>query len=247
MVAGAIVAAYLIGLAPGAEATRAVSVDGAVVTGAPIALRAAAPPPRVWVSADPLARKRPITVAPAPGLVRPLGRCCSERRGRSRVDAIVLHSTETVDRDGLDDLQRLARLMKGNGVGAHVANDGGGNSSRMASDARLAYHATYWNVATVGIEQIGFAAFDRKRWLARPAQLEATARWIARWATKYRIPIRRCVVEGIRYNRKRRVIAGRIVRRGVCSHSQLDPRNRHDPGRGYPWDRVMARARALAR
>ena len=116
----------------------------------------------------------------------------------------------------------------------------------MVADDRMAYHATYWNATTIAIEQMGFSDLSPATWLARRAQLDATAGWIATWARRYRIPIRRCVVTGIRYNRDRRVVAGTIVRRGVCSHSQLDPRNRDDPGPGYPWNVVLSKARARA-
>jgi N-acetyl-anhydromuramyl-L-alanine amidase AmpD len=54
------------------------------------------------------------------------------------------------------------------------------------------------------------------------------------------------VVAGLRYNRNDRVVAGTIVKRGVCSHAELDPRNRDDPGPRYPWDYVLAKAREIA-
>jgi N-acetyl-anhydromuramyl-L-alanine amidase AmpD len=189
-----------------------------------------------------------VPSAPNADVVTPLGRCCSERRrAGSPIDAIVLHSTESADEPGLGDLHRVARLLERSERGVHVANDLEGNSSRVVADARMAYHATYWNATTLGIEQIGFAKFSRADWLASEAQLESTARWIAHWARRYRIPIRRCAVAGIRYNRRKRVVAGQIVRRGICSHGELDPRNRSDPGSRYPWAEVLARVRAIAR
>jgi N-acetyl-anhydromuramyl-L-alanine amidase AmpD len=203
------------------------------------------PPPRAGVSPDPLPAQGPVPPAPDSGDQRLPDECCSEARGGRRIDAIVLHSTETPDRRGFADLARLARYFVGARKSAHVATDGEGYSSRMVPDDRSAYHATYWNISTLGLEQAGYASFGDEAWLARPVQLEATARWIAHWAARYRIPIRRCEVTGLRYNRRRRVVAGVIVRRGICSHGQVDPRNRSDPGDGYPWDAVLARARAI--
>jgi N-acetyl-anhydromuramyl-L-alanine amidase AmpD len=158
----------------------------------------------------------------------------------------VLHATESPEQPGSSDLLGLARYFRRAGLASHVADDAKGSSIRLVGDDRLAYHATFWNDVSVGIEQVGFSSFTRAQWLARPAQLATTARWVAYWARRYRIPIRRCAVTGLRYDRNDRVSAGTMVRRGVCSHAQLDPRNRDDPGRGYPWDVVLARARAIA-
>ena len=202
-----------------------------------------------WVepSTDPLPPQQPVPSAPRASVVTSLGRCCSESREGRPIDAIVLHTTESSDEPGLRDLLRLVRFFARSELGAHVADDAEGNSSRNVRDALMAYHATYWNAATLGIEQIGAASFTRSQWLRRPRQLEATAAWIAHWARQYRIPIRRCVVGGIGYNRHNRVVRGAILRRGVCSHSELDPRNRDDPGAGYPWRDVLSRARSIAR
>ena len=208
--------------------------------------RASSRYPRVPASTDPLPRAGPIPAPPQPALVATLGRCCRESRKGARIDAIVVHATESPDGPGTLDLRRLARYFTRSTKSSHVADDAEGNSSRMVADGLMAYHATYWNQRTLGIEQVGYSSFARAQWLARPRQLEASARWIAFWARSYRIPIRRCRVAGIRYNRRGRVVAGVIVRRGVCSHAEVDPRNRDDPGPGYPWALVLARARAIA-
>jgi len=204
------------------------------------------PLPRAGISPDPLPAQGRVPLAPEAGLQILPARCCSEDRRGRQVDAIVLHSTEMADKTGFRDLAGLTRFFARVRRSSHVANDGEGHSSRMVDDGRLAYHATYWNVSTVGLEQMGFSAFTGKDWLSRPIQLESTARWIAHWAALHRIPIRRCEVAGLRYNRRKRVVAGQITRRGVCSHAQLDPRNRRDPGAGYPWDAVLRRARQVA-
>lgn len=204
------------------------------------------PLPRAGVSPDPLPPQGAVPPAPAAGRQLLPPACCSEPRRGRQIDAIVLHTTEMADRPGFGDLARLARFFVGAHRSSHVANDGDGYSSRMVADGRIAYHASYWNISTLGLEQVGFAAFDLDDWRRRAVQLESTARWIAHWARAHRIPLRRCEVTGLRYNRNRRVVAGQIVRRGVCSHAELDPRNRHDPGAAYPWEAVMHRAREIA-
>jgi N-acetylmuramoyl-L-alanine amidase len=203
--------------------------------------------PRVPPSLDPLAAEKPVPPEPDTSVLAPLGDCCSEPRGTAPIDAIVIHVTESPDRPGTTDLSKLARFLAGRGLAAHAADDAEGNSARMVADDRLAYHATYWNRGTVAIEQVAYATLSRDEWLKqRRPQLDTTAAWIAHWARLYRIPIRRCKVAGLRYNRRKRVIAGTIVERGVCSHAELDPRNRDDPGPGYPWDYVLAKAIEVA-
>jgi len=203
------------------------------------------PQPRAGVSPDPLPPEGPVP--PAPSAIQALlPACCSEPRNGRQIDAIVLHSTEQPDAPHTGDLAKLTRYFASTQKSSHVADNADGASVRLVADDRIAYHATYWNVSTVGIEQVGFSTFSTRTWMKRPAQLETTARWIAHWAGLYRIPIRRCVVAGLRYNPKiNRVIAGQIVQRGVCTHAQVDPRNRDDPGARYPFDAVLARARAI--
>ena len=231
---------------PPAEAPTAQARPESEPVATPGRRRPRPPPPRVGISADGLAPAGAVPAAPRAALETPLGGCCSAARGSAPVDAIVVHTTEMPDRVGLDDLVRLGSFLRGSRRAAHVATDGEGNTSRLVPDERVAYHATYWNRTTLGIEQMGYAAFRRANWLGRSAQLWATARWIAHWARRYRIPIERCIVDGLRYNRRDRVVAGAILRRGICSHGELDPGNRSDPGAGYPWDVVLARARLIA-
>jgi hypothetical protein len=204
------------------------------------------PLPKVAPSPDRLAPRTAVPPPPDAADQHLPPNCCSESRRGRRVDAIVVHTTESADSRGFGELARLARYFVRVRRSAHVAVDGEGYSSRMVDDARSAYHASYWNVGTLGIEQVGYASFDIDAWAKRPVQLEAAARWIAHWAARHRIPIERCEVAGLRYNRNRRVVAGAIVRRGICTHDQVDPRNRDDPGAGYPLDAVLRRARAVA-
>src|SRR4051794_5584535 len=149
--------------------------------------------PRMRPSLDPLPPSGPVPPEPRTAVLAPLGKCCSEPRGPAPIDAIVVHVTESPDIPGTTDLTMLARFLAAKGLAAHAADDAEGNSSRMVADDRLAYHATYWNVGTVGIEQVAYANLNRKQWLVdRRAQLDTTAAWIAYWARTFRIPIRRC-------------------------------------------------------
>jgi N-acetylmuramoyl-L-alanine amidase len=153
---------------------------------------------------------------------------------------IILHTTEGWDYGWPRDRGLRAALSyfhaNARGVSVHIVTDRFGQSGRSVPDTLKAYHARDDNTYSLGIEQIGYAAYTRPQWLARKPQLDATAAWIADWNAKYKIPIRRCITTGY----------GRVTTAGVCSHGQVEPCCRTDPGRGYPWDYVLARARLLA-
>ena len=153
---------------------------------------------------------------------------------------IILHTTEGWDYSWPRDRGLRAALSyfhaNFRGVSVHVVTDRYGQSGRSVPDALKAYHARDDNTYSLGIEQIGYAAYTRAQWLARKPQLDAAAAWIAYWKAKYQIPIRRCVTTS----------DGRVTVTGVCSHGQVEPRYRTDPGAGYPWDYVLTRARLLA-
>jgi N-acetyl-anhydromuramyl-L-alanine amidase AmpD len=230
---------------PGATTTT--PAPGITLTNPTRPPRRQKPQPRAKTSPDPLPAQGSIPNAPSAFDVFLPGDCCSEPRGGRQIDAIVIHTTEQSNQKGNRDLALLANYFAKAGKSSHVANDQDGTSIRLVPDDRVAYHSTFWNVSSVGIEQMGFSATSRADWLRdHRAQLESTAHWIAYWAARYRIPIRHCEVAGLKYNKNKRVVAGVLVKRGVCSHAQLDPVNRDDPGRGYPWDFVLGRARAIA-
>lgn len=161
----------------------------------------------------------------------------SERSDRIR--AIVLHSTESHTRPGTDDLYGVASWLcnPASQASAHVIVDDDGTSARLVPDERKAWHCAAYNSATLGIEQIGFAAQGKKAWLADRRELDETARWIAHWSRKHGIPIRRGKVSG-----------GQIVKPGVLTHAQLgiEGGGHHDPG-SYPIRRVLRRAKQIKR
>jgi N-acetyl-anhydromuramyl-L-alanine amidase AmpD len=159
-------------------------------------------------------------------------RNCSSRHGAKPI-LIVLHDTEGGNVKGVADLKGLGTFFDNPAVQAssHVATDAEGNSARFVADELKAWHCAFFNSVSLGIEQIGFAT--QFGWPG--AQQQETARWIARWAQAYSIPIRQGRVS----------LDGRIIQSGVARHSDLGNLGggHHDPGAGYPFADVLRLAR----
>jgi N-acetyl-anhydromuramyl-L-alanine amidase AmpD len=147
---------------------------------------------------------------------------------------IVVHSTESSNVAGTADLAAIAAWFDNPVAQAssHVCTDADGHSARMVPDGKKAWHCAGYNSVSLGVEQVGRAA--QGSWSDK--EIEETARWIARWSREHGIPIR-----------KGEVSNGRVVRSGVLRHSDLGVigGGHHDPGDGYPLDRLLRRARAI--
>lgn len=149
---------------------------------------------------------------------------------------IVLHSTESINQPGLTDLASIGEWFDNPAANcsAHVCTDGSGNSARYVVDEDKAWSCVYYNSASLNIEQIGRAA--QQDW--PEAQLQETARWIAKWNDDHGIPIRKGLVTG----------DGRILKSGVVRHSELGRLggDHHDPDLDvgdYPLHDVLDLAR----
>lgn len=169
-------------------------------------------------------------------------RTASPNRSKRSADIslIVLHSTEGKNYPkSTADLKGLGAWFSNPAaqVSCHVATDGDGQSARYVADEDKAWHCAGYNSASLGIEQVGFAADSRTAWLARRPQLRETARWIASWSRTHKIPIRKGAVSN-----------GVVTRSGVLRHSDLGPMGggHHDPGSGYPFGLVLLTARYYA-
>lgn len=153
---------------------------------------------------------------------------------------IVLHSTESHDRPGDADLRVIAEWFDNPQAAAssHVVVDREGNSAQLVDAHRRAWTQARYNDVSLSIEQIGWSRFSKGEWLRRESQLKTTAKWIAYWSRHTGIPIRRGQVK-----------AGRVVRSGVITHAELGELggNHGDPGKGYPFWRVLAWARFYRR
>lgn len=111
--------------------------------------------------------------------------------------------------------------------------------ARFVPVGRAAWHATWANWISIGYEQAGYAAFPRSTWLTDDgmASIDRLAQVI--------------VADGIPADAVRvltdaevaAVKAGNTSIRGLCSHAQIQPADRTDPGAGYPWDVLLERIR----
>jgi N-acetyl-anhydromuramyl-L-alanine amidase AmpD len=93
----------------------------------------------------------------------------------------------------------------------------------MVPDNEVAYHAGWVNSWSLGIEQVGFAAWSRQQWIRyQEPQLYRVASQIATWCEKYDIPFKLS-----RY-------------RGICQHNDVSGLWGHwDCGPGYPIEYVI--------
>ena len=174
---------------------------------------------------QPVERKRPKVV---------YKRISPNRSSRSGVTPrlIVIHDTESPEREGKGDLVAIADYFANPAVQAssHVITDGDGLSARCVKDSEKAWHAAYYNSASLGIEQIGYASRSKAEW--PDAQIKETARWVAKWSKAYEIPIRH-VDPGSR---------------GVVTHADLGSQGggHWDPGPGYPLAKMLRYAKEFS-
>lgn len=164
-------------------------------------------------------------------VVRAISPFQSERRAPIRL--IVVHSTESHNRPGNADLAAIGSWFQNPAaqVSAHVCTDADGNSARYVIDSKKAWHCGGFNSASLGVEQIGTSS--GMAW-TRP-EIRETARWIALWSRKHKVPIRQGQVNQ----------DGAVIRSGVVRHSDLGAKggNHGDPGPNYPWRTLLGLAR----
>lgn len=112
---------------------------------------------------------------------------------------------------------------------------------RFIPDHLGAWHASEANGLSIGWEQAGYAAFTRKDWTTPEGmqQLHNLAYDMAEVAKRDGIPPVWLT------NKQVRDVLDRGVRsiKGFCTHRQIDPESRTDPGNGYPYDLLMAQVK----
>lgn len=165
--------------------------------------------------------------------------CNQSSRAGAKPVLIVVHATQSPQRQGVTDLENIGAWFDNPVAQAssHVCTDGEGHSARYVADRMKAWHCAAYNRVSLGIEQIGFAEFAR--W--SEAEMRETARWIARWSVLHGIPIQK--------GRVHKTGAASVVRPGVVRHSDLGMLGggHSDPGRGYDLHETLVMAREYRR
>jgi N-acetylmuramoyl-L-alanine amidase len=104
-----------------------------------------------------------------------------------------------------------------------------------------AWHASEANPMSEGFEQAGYARFSRSEWTTPEGmkQLDNLAWLMAQRCVANNIPPVWLTTDQIEAVTKR----GNRSIRGLCTHRQIDPETRTDPGDGYPYDQLLAQIR----
>ena len=168
-----------------------------------------------------------------------------ERRQAS-IRYIVLHSTEG------GTAQSVARYF--------MEPTSGGSSNivvddyqcyRCLADTIIPWGAPPLNTFGFHIEQCGYAAWSRKRWLLHTPMLRRSAYKAAQRIKWYGIPIRVPTVEELRTDYDLAKQDGRPPQGGIVTHKLVDEafgQSDHvDPGASFPLDTWLSLVRRYAR
>lgn len=109
----------------------------------------------------------------------------------------------------------------------------------MVPPQYAAWHASEANPMSEGFEQSGYARFTRAEWLTPDGlkQIDILGWLMAERAKANGIPmvwLTTAQVTAITSGRDR-------TTKGFCTHRQIDPETRYDPGDGYPFDVLTAK------
>jgi N-acetyl-anhydromuramyl-L-alanine amidase AmpD len=167
-----------------------------------------------------------------------LNRNFSSRLG-APIQAIALHSTESWDKKGWDDLHGVRSWFSNSQAQAssHLGIDGEGHVEKWVRDANKAWTILQLNPVTLNIEFVGRAAQPKSEWEKR--QIDAGAQWAAYWGIRHDIPTRRGEVKNINGFPV-------ITRKGIITHHDLTKAgfgSHTDPGPNFPINRFIELAR----
>jgi N-acetyl-anhydromuramyl-L-alanine amidase AmpD len=156
--------------------------------------------------------------------------------GRSgSVRLIVLHTTE-----GAQDIYSLANWFANPSakVSSHVGVDNHrqGTIAEYVKRDRAAWAQGNYNSAAICVEMCTPAGaangWSRDYWLSKQGwMLDNCAEWVKEEARHYGIPLTRLSPSQATGGGK-----------GLCGHVDIQPQDRTDPGKGFPWDYIISKA-----
>jgi len=158
---------------------------------------------------------------------------CESRQGKT-VRLLAVHSTEG---DGTAAALRDAAWWTGS---SHAIAD---EATLLTPDhGCVPYPLAAWTIRNANpisenIELVGWARWTRADWLARPGLLENCARWLADRSVARGIPLVKLSTADI--------LAGKSGVIGHVDWSLTGDGTHTDPGKGFPFDLVLARAQQL--
>ena len=158
----------------------------------------------------------------------------SGTRPISAIKLIVLHSTE-----GGGSAANVARYFESpsSGGSAHLVIDDAA-CYRCLRNAEIPWGAPGANTQGFHIEQVGYAAWTQKQWLAHEKMLDRVAYKIAYHAHLFKLPLVFVDAAGLKAGHK-----------GITTHAEVSKAwpnnagNHHDPGTGYPMQYVIELAK----
>ena len=155
----------------------------------------------------------------------------SSRESSYNIDAVVIHTTEGSYSGAISWFNNPAA-----GVSAHYVISSTGEITQMVADDDIAWHATYYNSRSIGIECAGYAG-KASTWT--PALLDSLTKLVAWLCQEYDVPAVHPSGNAYDYS------DDKYKATGLVAHGQIQPWNRTDPGAYFPWSSFVEDVNAL--
>ncbi len=165
------------------------------------------------------------TDVPSPDVQWVFSPNANDRKSVVPVDAVVIHTTEVNFEGTLGIFQSPASQ-----VSAHFVIAPDGRIIQMVDTSRRAWHATYYNTRSVGIEMVGYANYP-DTW--NNNNLSALMDLLAWIVTAYDIPLVHPGGNAFDFPNDTYNLTG------LVEHAQVQPWNKSDPGPFFPWAQVL--------
>ncbi len=155
----------------------------------------------------------------------------SSRESSYNIDSVVIHTTEGTYSGAISWFKSSS-----SGVSSHYVISSTGEITQMVADDDIAWHATYYNKRSIGIECAGYSG-KSSTWT--PALLDSLKKLVAWLCDTYDVEVSHPATDA--YDEP----GDTFTKVGILSHGQIQPWNRTDPGSYFPWTTFVADVAAL--